>query len=412
MKSPKGARLAFEACVRGPRHEQLTPLLLELLHWTRNEPRERAVYDVLDAPSIAELFALSCTAGRRDQVAPIEQILTFFVGKSELDAQPFLALAADEHRPREVRLRALKLAAAKGGPGFKELLFSFLRSAQPEGSMTKDSNGSSQFELLASAAWAWPDLSENLGELCTDAKIGDFLALRVASSARKWNDSAFDAPTTHACLQRWARLDEGSKGGLVDVLYFLDPRVDAAVLELWKAGYRDRRFSQRIVTAMGKFPIDESVPLLADAVSAEWMSGDSGEREFVRNSAISALTTRLDDLGADALLKAIAAAPDEETRKKCFDGLAQIRKYQDEKQSWQRRKGGEAAREQAIADLLPMLSEKDASIRAAAARSLATLQAVEHLPKLVALLKDKDASVREAAQKALDALNAPAAKKP
>jgi HEAT repeat protein len=134
--------------------------------------------------------------------------------------------------------------------------------------------------------------------------------------------------------------------------------------------------------------------------------------ERLRIGAIQILTRRLDDLGADALLKAIAETGNEITRKACFDGLEQIRKYQDEKQSWQKRKGGESAREQAIADLLPMLGDKDANIRAAAARSLATLQAAEHLPKLVALLKDKDASVREAAQKALDALNSAGAKKP
>ncbi len=161
-----------------------------------------------------------------------------------------------------------------------------------------------------------------------------------------------------------------------------------------------------LLDALQAFPVDESIDILIEIITRNDVAIDSGHRA----RAADLLARRLDDRGADALLRAIAAAPFESVRQKCFDGLEQIRKYQDEKQSWQKRKGGEAARDQAIADLLPMLGDKEATIRAAAARSLATLQATEHLPKLVALLKDKDASVREAAQKALDALNAPGKK--
>jgi hypothetical protein len=325
-----------------------------------------------------------------------------FAQRGEVDVRPFLELARDESRPMELRLRALRIAATKDDPALKPFVISFLRSAKLEGPASS---------RLEQALRAWPGLAQARTEICTDPKIPDGIALFTVSCVDS-KASALDAAATRACLQRWARLDEESKSWGTAILLALDPRVEAGVLELWKNLYRDAKYTWRVVDAMSRYPCDESVPLLAECVRSEWLIGSQGGGLNVRNTAIAALTERLDDLGADALLKAIATAPGEEVRKKCFDGLEQIRKYQDEKQSWQKRKGGEAARDQAIADLLPMLADKEAGIRAAAARSLATLRAVEHLPKLVALLKDPDTSVREAAQKALDALNAPETKKP
>jgi len=52
-----------------------------------------------------------------------------------------------------------------------------------------------------------------------------------------------------------------------------------------------------------------------------------------------------------------------------------------------------------------MLDDSDATIRAQAARSLATLEAVEYLPRIMKLLKDPAPEVRDAANRALEKLN-------
>jgi hypothetical protein len=97
----------------------------------------------------------------------------------------------------------------------------------------------------------------------------------------------------------------------------------------------------------------------------------------------------------------------DEFRKWCFEGLESIRKYQEEKARWDKRKIGDDARLQAIAETLPMLDDKDPLVRGQAARALGTLGAIEQMPRLIRMLKDSNPSVRESAQKALDQLNTP-----
>jgi HEAT repeat protein len=400
LQTPEGARLVFDAWFGGPNKEALAPSLLEAVTWPRDRQEGTPITDALDAPRVAELFAQSCKLWQAPNPEQAQQSLFEWVSRGKLDPRPFVELARDEARPRETRVRALMIAAPKGGAEFKEAVFGLLRG---------ESSDREFLNLLGSVLNVWPELDQARAEICADAKMPDGPALYVVGYG--YRSAALDAAATRACLQRWSRLDDGWKRWDMGLFRQLDPGVDPAVVELWRSSYRVPELSYSVLSAMAKYPRDESVPLLTECVRAEWIS-DPASVEMVRRMAIGALTMRLDELGADALLKAISSARDDAARKQCFDGLEQIRKYQDEKQSWQQRKGGAAAREQAIADLLPMLSDKDASIRAAAARSLGTLQAVEHLPKLVALLKDKDASVREAAQKALDALNTPQPKKP
>lgn len=407
LADPASAKAVFEACARGPHRKELLPVLAMNVQWAKNNSEVPVVYDVLDAASIAELFVAACAqdVSRADWTT---RAIVDFAQRGAVEGRPFLELARDESLSVELRLRALRIAAAKDDPALKPLVLSFLRGAKAD-EFRRRSPANPLPSRLEEALRGWPGLGEVRSEVCTDMQIPDAIALFVASLDPK--APALDAAATRACLQRWARVDEDWKSANTEILYFLDPGVDGGVLELWKKSHRDPKCSWRIVDAMERFPCDESVPMLADSVRAEWLLG-SQSGEHVRNTAIAALTKRLDDLGADALLKAIANAPSEDVRKKCFEGLEQIRKYQDEKQNWQTRRNGQAARDAAVAELVPMLDDADAATRASAARSLATLRATEHLPRLVRLLKDKDATVRDAAQKALDALNAPEPKKP
>jgi HEAT repeat protein len=409
LLTPSGARSIFDACASSPARDTLLNLLAECGTWATGNPRNPPLFKTLDSTAVAELFARKCATNAAPPLDNFENIVAQAVIEG-FDAAGFLALARDAGHPLETRLRAFSIAASRTGAGEKELVFSFLREAKPEALWTSEPTRV-RLRRFMYAVLTWPPIAQYVPEICADSRIPDGVALSVAAEARQKGPSSFDAATTRACLERWQRLDADWKQTDNELLGLLDPRVDPAVIELWKRELHDGRLSAVVVRGMRNFPVDDCIPLLIDAITGDWSSvQDSFER--VRRPAVLALTERLDDLGADALLKAIASTTNESARKACFDGLEQIRKYQDEKQSWQKRKGGEAAREQAIADLLPMLADKDALTRAAAARSLATLQAIEHLPKLVALLKDKDASVREAAQKALDALNTPAPKKP
>lgn len=129
--------------------------------------------------------------------------------------------------------------------------------------------------------------------------------------------------------------------------------------------------------------------------------------------AVQALGGYMDDRTVEVLLEAVGRSPSEDFRKTCLAQLDSIRKYQDEKARWATRKNGQQAREETIAKLVPMLDDVESRVRVQAILSLATLDAVEYLPKFIRLLNDKSPAVQQAAQQALDKLNGPReAKKP
>lgn len=167
---------------------------------------------------------------------------------------------------------------------------------------------------------------------------------------------------------------------------------------------RDGWLWGRATAEMAKYHLDAHLPLLERAVQGEF---DVEGRYNVAQSAATVLAGYLDDRAAEILLRAVAATPDQGRRESLFKALDEIRRYQDERERWANRKSSKAARDAAIAELVPMLGDKDATIRAQAAKSLGALEALEQLPALVRLLKDSDTNVRKAAQSAIDVLTAP-----
>lgn len=151
--------------------------------------------------------------------------------------------------------------------------------------------------------------------------------------------------------------------------------------------------------------LDAHLPLLERGVLGEFDGVGAGSGAY--QSAAQALVGYLDERAAEILLKAIAATSEQSRRDAFFNALDQIRRYQEERERWANRKSSRVARDAAIAELVPLLGDSNATIRAQAARSLGALDAVEQLPALVRLLKDSNDGVRKAAQSAIDVLTAP-----
>lgn len=159
------------------------------------------------------------------------------------------------------------------------------------------------------------------------------------------------------------------------------------------------------IEAIERVHLDAHLPLLERAIQGEFNLGNA--QYSAAQLAARALVGYFDDRAAGILLKGIAATSDQSRREAFFKALDEIRRYQDERERWANRKSSKAARDAAIAELVPMLADKDATIRAQAAKSLGALEAVEQLPALVRLLNDSNDGVRKAAQSAIDVLTAP-----
>jgi tetratricopeptide (TPR) repeat protein len=90
----------------------------------------------------------------------------------------------------------------------------------------------------------------------------------------------------------------------------------------------------------------------------------------------------------------------------CYPELDRIRTHREQRAAWEQRKRAGATKDAAIGRIVVLLDSPDAATRAQAVRSLATLGAVEELPRVLQLVKDPDPAERSAAQRALEALNA------
>ncbi len=185
----------------------------------------------------------------------------------------------------------------------------------------------------------------------------------------------------------------------------IEPTEAKPFTELFERVY-PHNLSTDVLSKVARAHLDAHLPFLERVLLGD---PPSGGPDTVNNriAAANALASYLDERAAAILLKGLAATTNKEVRDACFAALESIRRYEDERERWATRKTSRAAREAAIAELVPMLADKDATIRAQAARSLGALEAVEHLPALVRLLKDSNGDVRKAAQAAIDALTAP-----
>ena len=115
----------------------------------------------------------------------------------------------------------------------------------------------------------------------------------------------------------------------------------------------------------------------------------------------------LTDESAALLLEAASLAQNAEVREKCMQSLESMRTYFLARDYWTQRKLDGGNNKTAIAELLVLLDDPDATTRVHAIRGLATFDAIGSIPKLIGLLKDPSPEVAQAAKLALDRLNRP-----
>ena len=247
--------------------------------------------------------------------------------------------------------------------------------------------------------------AEFLRGLIQDARTDD-LALRwIVGNAPK------EGIATEV-LERWlgTTLGDAWASLIAESIPKLPASDDPKTVALLRRALHDPYGDVSTAYALGRMKTTAGLELVAEALDAGWIA-DREERARVQIGAASSATAYMSEAAAQKLLAGVTLAVTADARKACLDGVEQIRTFLDEKQRWDLRDSELEQRAQAVKELLVLLADPDALTRAQAAKSLATLNAVEHLPKLIALLKDKSAEVRAAAQQAIDQLHAKSAKK-
>jgi hypothetical protein len=206
--------------------------------------------------------------------------------------------------------------------------------------------------------------------------------------ARDILDRMVDVPTNAAAsAEKWALRVEAEAGRWDSVERVLrDP---------------ERRSRATAVSLVGRLRPPAGIASLARILH------DSQDASDLGGLAASAIAGYLSEEAAEILLRGAELAPNADVRKACLDGVEEIRAFLDQKARWKQRASAGAQRDAAVVELAALLDAADPTQRIEAARGLATLEAVELLPRLVRLLQDRDEGVRKAARAALDRLNAP-----
>jgi hypothetical protein len=165
------------------------------------------------------------------------------------------------------------------------------------------------------------------------------------------------------------------------------------------------RYLEEAAEAMGNSRDEVFLPDLAAILTTRVSQEDLRAWQW----ALGSLSSFLSDAAAETLLDVSARLTDAGYRTNVLNAVESIRTYQEARERWASRRLGKQTRAKATEELAAMLDEKDALIRAEAAKGLATLGAIEVLPRLIRLLQDPSEDVRKAAREALDRLNRMAA---
>ena len=164
----------------------------------------------------------------------------------------------------------------------------------------------------------------------------------------------------------------------------------------------------------------DSLPAAVRAVQAAGREGDIYPiREYVYKSLMrypyeSTMDALLAIPGSESswmLLEFASTTEDGSLRALALDRLKARRELAEIERSLNSPLGGQATRESAIREVLGLLEDPNILVRIEAIRGLATLGAVEHLPRLIRMVGSENADESAAAKEALASLNRQAVEK-
>lgn len=176
---------------------------------------------------------------------------------------------------------------------------------------------------------------------------------------------------------------------------------DDAMIE---AALENRDYASTAVQTIADLRDPNLLPLLAHVLETR-----RGEPEWIstwNKVAQEVLPSFLTDESAELLLEAATWTTDAKVRQACLDALESMRGYFLARDYWTRRKELASSKDAAIAKLLLLVDDQNATVRAEAARALGTFEALSAIPQLIELLKDPAPEVVAAASEALARLNA------
>lgn len=175
-------------------------------------------------------------------------------------------------------------------------------------------------------------------------------------------------------------------------------------LERIVAALQRPSFTYSLVLCFGEVPDPRWLPLLEEVLQGSWIT-DRSERISCAKAAAESLASQCSDEAAEVLLDGMRRAFDDSVRSVCMKALERIREFREEEERVHARRTAALDRDQAILDLLELLEDPEPELRAEAARGLATLGAVDALPRLIRLLRADSEVVRTAAREAIDRLH-------
>jgi HEAT repeat protein len=400
--STRGMRLLAEWIVSNDGSPSPAYAFLNRLGRLRNEPKP--VRLEIDGATMAKVYR--SVVGMRESRGG-QSIVRYFANADDAPAAEFLALAEDATLDSTARLGALAVAAQGQLPRVGPLFVTLLESG--DGVLPAVTGLGGEYVKVIASALDDAQSKSVAAALLTSPKVNPGLAFETLNEIAEHRSLV--SSESDKVLTRW--LDDSRSNA--------SPLVLAALKEV---GQRPRaKQGDWLVRAAHIGPTcfwafryigdtrDESyVELLRQALIGPFEIGTGSHPDY-KAPALNALTRYFDARAADIILEAAGSTPEGAFRDECFKALETIRRYEAEKGRVAKDRAVQTASATAVRDLVAMLDDPSAEIRAQALRALATLGAVEELPAIVRCLKDKDDFVRRAAEAALNTLNTPPANK-
>jgi len=390
LADPEDARALVRAFLAAPPNPNI-PAHALWLNLLSQERGDRGTLKFLDAEAVRAL--LVCVHSEQPEVGQVATSPLESAERTPAVQAGMSAFVADPAISRHWRLVFWKFVAREANA--EDLLVAALTKPPfPPGG--PDARELDAIKDLGRCDGANDALSSVLVRIF-DADVPDAVIARLAWTAIQERDAPKEL--SKPLLDRLSKSTEPEYEPVLQ--WAVKSEAEQGRWETVRAALSDSRTRNVAIATIGRLRPPQGLAWLGTYLDDPALAGMSGA------SAAAAIAGYLSEDAAEILLRGAERAPNTEVRKACLDGVAEIRAFLDQKASWQQRSTGAQQRDAAVAELAAMLDSKDAAQRAEAARGLATLQGVEHLPRLVRMLQDPDTKVRAAVQESLGRLNAP-----